>query len=277
MTTRLTFLGTGGGRHTTMYQTRCTGGMLLEHGGHVLHIDPGPGALVQMNRIHYDLGRTESVIVSHCHPDHCSDAPSVIEGMTHGGWERRGHLYGSATVMEGEGGLGPCISKYHLGLVAGHRTVRGGDVVDIDGMTAEVTEARHSDPTTVGFKFHTGDGIIGYTCDTEFTEGIAQQYRGCRVLVQNVTTPSGNRIDYHLCTDTAAEICRIARPELCVFVHLGIVMIRRGPAKEAGICEERSGVRTVAGEDLMVLDLAEDIVFGRAETYGSEWYPAWSP
>ena len=86
MVYRITFLGTGGGRHTTMYQTRCTGGMLFEHGepSHFLHIDPGPGALTQMRRIHYDLGRTESVIISHAHPDHYSDAPSVIEGMTRG-------------------------------------------------------------------------------------------------------------------------------------------------------------------------------------------------
>jgi ribonuclease BN (tRNA processing enzyme) len=93
MVFRITFLGTGGGRHTTMYQTRCTGGMLVEHGnGKHLHIDPGPGALTQMKRIHYDLTRTESLIVSHAHPDHYSDAESVIEGMTFGGWKRRGCL-----------------------------------------------------------------------------------------------------------------------------------------------------------------------------------------
>ena len=82
MSFRITFLGTGGGRHTTMYQVRSTGGMLIEHDGRFLHVDPGPGALTQMHRIRYDLTRTESLIVSHCHPDHYSDAESVLEGMS---------------------------------------------------------------------------------------------------------------------------------------------------------------------------------------------------
>ena len=82
MSFRITFLGTGGGRYTTMYQIRSTGGMLIEHDGRFLHVDPGPGALTQMQRIHYDLHETESLIVSHCHPDHYSDAESVLEGMS---------------------------------------------------------------------------------------------------------------------------------------------------------------------------------------------------
>ena len=101
MTFRITFLGTGGGRHTTMYQVRSTGGMLIEHDGKMLNVDPGPGALVQMHRIHYDVGNTSSLIVSHCHPDHYSDAESVAEGMSRGGWKKGGHIFGSPMVIEG--------------------------------------------------------------------------------------------------------------------------------------------------------------------------------
>ena len=77
--------------------------MLIEHGDPVMrmHVDPGPGALTQMRRIRYDVGSTDSVVISHAHPDHYSDGPCVIEGMTRGGWVKRGHLYGSPTVIEG--------------------------------------------------------------------------------------------------------------------------------------------------------------------------------
>ncbi len=279
MTVRITFLGTGGGRHTTMYQTRCTGGMLMEHGNpvHRLHIDPGPGALVQMNRIRYDLGKTESVIISHAHPDHYGDSPSVIEGMTRGGWKKRGHVYGSPTVITGEGGLGPCVSQYHQSLVEGVQVFRPGDVLNVDGMQVDICKAKHSDPTNVGFRFHTDAGIISYVSDTEFTEEIARQYIGSRVLILPVTTPHGNQIKFHLCTDTAIEFCRIVRPELCIFIHLGIVMIRQGPANEARYCQERSGVRTVAGEDRMVLEAGEILRLGQARAHSGEWYPRWSP
>ena len=280
MVYRITFLGTGGGRHTTMYQTRCTGGMLFEHGepSHYLHIDPGPGALTQMRRIHYDLGKTESVIISHDHPDHYSDAPSVIEGMTRGGWVKRGSTYGSPSVIEGMEGLGPCLSPYHLGLTERTVSFRPGDVLDVDGMKTEICKAKHSDPCNVGFRFDTPYGVVSYVSDTDYDEEIGEQYKGSRVLILPVTTPHNNRIKYHLCTDTAIEMVDQVKPELCIFIHLGIVMIKHDPAGQAAMCENATGVRTVAGEDLMTLDIDHELSLGKAQTYSDdEWIPGWAP
>ncbi len=277
MTFRITFLGTGGGRHTTMYQVRSTGGMLIEHDGKMLNVDPGPGALTQMHRIRYDVCDTSSLIISHCHPDHYSDAECVAEGMSRGGWKKRGHIYGSPTVIEGQGGLGPCLSKYHLGIVEGYSVFRPGDTLDVDGMQVDIKFAKHSDPTNVGFVFHTGNGLVSYVSDTEFTEEIAKQYIGSRVLILPVTTPYGNRIKYHLCTDDAISFIDIVRPELAIFIHLGVVIIRRGPESEARMTEERTGVRTVAGHDLMVLDVGEELTLSDAEICDEEWIPGSSP
>lgn len=274
---RITFLGTGGGRHTTMYQVRSTGGMLIEHDGRFLHVDPGPGALTQMHRIRYDLTRTDSVIVSHCHPDHYSDAESVIEGMTRGGWTRRGSLYGSQTVLRGNGRLGPCISDYHQGIVSSVSVFEPGDVLDVDGMRVEICRADHSDPTNVGFRFHTEDGIVSYVSDTAYSDEIADQYIGSRVLLLPVTTPTGNRIKYHLCTDDALTFVERVRPELAIFIHLGVVIIRRGPDKEAESVERATGIRTIAAHDLMVLDVGREFELSDAETFEGEWIPDSSP
>lgn len=274
---RITFLGTGGGRHTTMYQVRSTGGMLIEHDGRFLHVDPGPGALTQMHRIRYDLTRTDSVIVSHCHPDHYSDAESVIEGMTRGGWTRRGSLYGSQTVLRGNGRLGPCISDYHQGIVSSVSVFEPGDVLDVDGMRVDICRADHSDPTNVGFRFHTADGIVSYVSDTAYSDEIADQYIGSRVLLLPVTTPTGNRIKYHLCTDDALTFVERVRPELAIFIHLGVVIIRRGPDKEAASVERATGIRTIAAHDLMVLDVGKELELSDAETFEGEWIPDSSP
>ena len=274
---RITFLGTGGGRHTTMYQVRSTGGMLIEHDGRFLHVDPGPGALTQMHRIRYDLTRTDSVIVSHCHPDHYSDAESVIEGMTRGGWTRRGSLYGSQTVLRGNGRLGPCISDYHQGIVSSVSVFEPGDVLDVDGMRVDICRADHSDPTNVGFRFHTEDGIVSYVSDTAYSDEIADQYIGSRALLLPVTTPTGNRIKYHLCTDDALTFVERVRPELAIFIHLGVVIIRRGPDKEAESVERATGIRTIAAHDLMVLDVGRELELSDAETFEGEWIPDSSP
>lgn len=263
-----------------MYQTRSTGGMLFEHGDpvHYLHIDPGPGALTQMKRIRYDLGKTESVIISHAHPDHYSDAPSVIEGMTRGGWEKRGSVYGSPTVMEGVDNLGPCLSPYHLGLAAHTSSIRAGDVLCIDGMMTEICRARHSDPFNVGFRFRTQHGIVSYLSDTEYDDDIGRQYLGSRVLILPVTTPHGNRINYHMCTDDAVRIAELVRPELCIFIHAGIVMLRHHPDLQAKMVEDATGVRTVAARDLMVLDVDRELTVSDAKTYDDDlWFPDWAP
>ena len=275
----ITFLGTGGGRHTTIYQTRSTGGMLIRNGDRYIHMDPGPGALTNMHAIHYDPGLTESVVISHCHPDHYSDAPSVIEGMTHGGWVRRGHVYGSRSVIEGDGRLGPALSPYHLGLAEDVRSFSPGDVIEMAGLQVDITRAVHNDPTNVGFRIHTEHGIVSYLSDTEYHEDVGEQYIGSRVLILPVTTPMGNIIKGHMSTDGAISICRQVKPELAVFIHLGVVMLENEPYRQAEMCQEASGVRTVIGEDLMVLKVGEEIAFSRAKTYPPEefWVPEWCP
>jgi len=271
---KVTFLGTGGGRHTTMYQTRCTGGMIFEHSnGKHLHIDPGPGAVTQMNRIHYDPALTDSVIVSHAHPDHYSDAEVVIEGLTFGGWKKRGCLYGSPTVMKGEGTLGPCISKYHMSIIRETAVLHPGDVLNIDGMETEICRAEHSDPTNIGFKFKTDCGIVSYVSDTSYSESIADQYKGTRVLILPTTTPDDLKIPYHMCTDDAILFIDRVKPELAVFTHLGIVMIKRDPSVQAEKAEKATGIRTIAAKDLTVLDIGEKISISEAKTYDDEWIP----
>ena len=45
---KLTFLGSGGGRFATITQKRMTGGFRIDDiDGMNIHVDPGPGALVE--------------------------------------------------------------------------------------------------------------------------------------------------------------------------------------------------------------------------------------
>ena len=260
--TKFTFLGTGGGRHTTMFQARSTGGFLIETG-------------TNMCQIGYDLRQTDAVIVSHCHPDHYSDAQVVIEGMTYGGWRRRGEIYGSVSVMEGFEGLGPMMSPYHKNLAERIFTLRPGDRYDIAGLDTEIMRADHNDPTNVGFRFHTKDGIISYVSDTYYSDEIAEQYKGSRVVFLPITTPTGNRIKGHMCTDDAIPFLNIVKPELCIFIHLGIVILKQDPVKQAKIVEEATGVRTIAGEDLMTLDVGKELKLGKLTPCKPEWNSAW--
>ena len=276
MTFRVVLLGTGGGRHTTMFQARSTGGYLIFSDTGRVHIDPGPGALTNMCQMPYDLRQTDAVVISHCHPDHYSDAPCVIEGMTYGGWVKRGAVYGTKSVMEGEGKLGPCLSPYHLTIPQETHLIKEGDRLEIAGIPTEITRADHSDPCNVGFRFDTGNGIFSYVSDTAYSDEIADQYRGSRVLLLPVTTPLDRRIKFHLCTEDAIKFINRVRPELTVFIHLGIAVLKVGPESQAELAEKETGCRVIAGRDLMQIDIGKEIEITDIEPHKPEWNDAWN-
>ena len=265
MSTELTFIGTGGGRYATIYQTRSTGGLVLSSNGSRIHIDPGPGALTNMSRIGMDPAGTDAVLISHCHPDHYSDSEVLIEGMCKGGISKKGEIVGSVSVMEGHEGLGPRLTPYHFRMVNRASTVRPGDSLQICDIRTDITPSLHSDGTAVGFKFHTLDGIVSYVCDTHFREDIMNAYKGSRVIILPITRPTKARIRCHLCTEDAVRFADSLKPDLILFAHMGVRMIQEGPEQEAAYVENRTGVRTVAADDLMTIMISDDIAVSRAK------------
>ena len=83
-----------------MTQARATGGIHVQADEN-MHIDPGPGALIAMKKYNLDPTKTRTLIVSHCHTDHYSDAEVLVEAMTNGGTQKRGSIYGSESVIKG--------------------------------------------------------------------------------------------------------------------------------------------------------------------------------
>ncbi|HEX9708645.1 MAG TPA: MBL fold metallo-hydrolase [Candidatus Thermoplasmatota archaeon] len=263
----LKFLGTGGGRFATMYQARSTGGCLLEAGTRV-HIDPGPGALLRARQEGEDPTRTRAVLVTHAHPDHYTEAEVVIEAMTRGGTARRGTFVGSVSALEGTESHDAVLSRYHRSRPEQAFAVRPGEHFKLGEVTVRATVSHHRDETTVGFRFATPEGVIGYVADTALEEDVIRAHRGSRVLVLPATRPRGKRIAWHLCTEDVAQAVAAIRPEVALLNHLGLKMVRTGPDEEARWVEEQTGVRTVAASDGMRATVSDSIEIGRMERVG---------
>jgi len=257
--TRLTLLGTGGGRFATVTQERATGGIYLEDGVS-LHIDPGPGSLVMMKRARLDPMRTDGILVSHCHPDHYTDTEVLLEAMTNGTHVQRGFLAASVSVLEGDGTIGPAVSAYHRSAVDDVHVLRVGDRTEVGHIRVTATPAYHSDPTTVGFRLETTNGEVGYVPDTTLHDDVIEANKGVRVLVVPLTRPLRSRIDHHLCTEDAAVLVEGVKPELALLNHLGLKLLREDPEMQAEWIAKKSGVRTVAGQDLMRIRLTDRII-----------------
>lgn len=254
--TDLTFLGTGGGRFTTISQLRQTGGMYLRDRGLAANIDPGPGALVHMHRYGLDPTKTNAVLVTHAHPDHVTDAAILLEGITRGGLDRTGTLVAAASVTEGvplpDGRrIGPVLTAYHKEMMANCHTVVPGDKVTLEGMY-ELTATRqfHSDPATVGFQIKLTNGQFSYIPDTAYHDEIADWHKGSRLVVCQMTRGGPHRIPWHMCTDDVQRIAEQIQPRLLLLTHFGYKTLKESdPGTWAQQVTEKTGVPTVAARD----------------------------
>ena len=257
MITKFRFLGTGGGRFSTVFQSRATGGIYLESGVRI-HIDPGPCTVGMFKNYGINPTKIDYLLISHAHPDHYSDGEVIIEGMTQGGRKRRGMLIGAESVINGMGDIGPSISRYHLSLI-NHRIMRPGDFMNLGPIDLEATPSIHSDPATIGFKIHTQNGVISYVADTSLSDEVIDAHKGARILILPVTRPRRSRIDWHLSTEDAVEFIKRIEPELTFFTHFGLKMIRAEPEIEAYWAQEESGYRVIAAKDGMRVSMGTRI------------------
>ncbi|MEM3770344.1 MAG: MBL fold metallo-hydrolase [Candidatus Bathyarchaeia archaeon] len=254
------FLGTGGGRFTTITQKRRTAGIRIIGENLNLHLDPGPGALVYSISEGLDPQKLNAIFVSHCHPDHYTDAEVMIEAMTRGMTKKRGVLAASKSVLKGSDVCEPSISKYHQQMLEQIIEAVPSMRFQAADVAISAAEARHTDPDAVGFRFETKEfGDFAYTSDTEYFEGIGKYYRGARLLMLCIMRPAGKPWKGHMTTEDAIKIIEEARPEQAVLTHLGMQMIFQGPAREAKIIEEKTGTPTVAAIDGMRLIFGEKI------------------
>ena len=254
------FLGTGGGRFATITQKRRTAGIRIIGEGLNLHLDPGPGALVYSVNEGLDPQKLDAVFVSHSHPDHYTDAEVLIEAMTRGMTRKRGLLAASRSVLNGSNTCEASISKYHQQMPQQKIEAVPNMKFQVASVNVSVTEARHTDPDAVGFRFETVDfGDFAYTSDTEYFEGIGKYYEGVRLLILCVMRPAGKPWKGHMTTNDAIKIIEEISPEQAVLTHLGMQMIFKGPANEAKLIKEKTGVPTVAAVDGMRINFGEAI------------------
>jgi len=257
---QIVFLGTGGGRFAMITQRRRTAGIRIISEKANVHLDPGPGALVYSIKEGLDPQKLNGILVSHCHPDHYTDAEVLIEAMTRGMTRKRGVLAAPRRVLKGSETCQRVISTYHQSMPEQTLILEKGVEFQIQDLKIKSTEARHTEPDTVGFRFETtAFGDFAYTSDTEYFEGIGEYYRGVRLLLLCVMRPSGKPWKGHMTTDDAIKIVREAGPEQVIITHLGMQMIFQSPFKEAKKIQEKTSVPTLAAMDGMRVMLAEEI------------------
>ncbi len=272
MPTRLLFLGTGGGRTVTRLQARNTGGFFIEaknkDSSSSLYVDPGPGAIVHANKLKLKLYKLTCLFVSHAHIDHSNDANMIIEAMTLGMNKKRGIVLGSISVIEGYESIEKVLTEYHKSGLEKVLAVKKDDVINFEAFSLRVTEAKHTDPTCVGFITNIEDDEgsikIGYSADTIFSEEIAKQYKNCDLLILNCLHDVNKYKDMdvayakHIDKEDAVKFLKIAKPKECIIQHYGMGIVKKGPEKIAREIENKAGIKVHAIKDYDEFLITED-------------------
>ncbi len=229
------------------------------------HIDPGPGALVNTYQAGLDPTRVRTVLVSHAHPDHYTDAEVMIEAMTSGATRRRGSLIASKSVLRGNDLCGPSVSAYHQKAPSEVIEVAPGQRFKFGEYEGEAIKVLHTDPDAVGFRFHLPQGDLCYTSDTEYFDELGDECRGVKLLILAVLRPRRDPCKGHLAADEAVKVLSRASPEFCIITNFGAKLISANPPAEAEYIQQETGIPTVAATDFMRVEIAEGVRIRRRE------------
>lgn len=249
----LIFLGTGGGRVNLIRQWRSTGGFRINSKVARIHVDPGPGALLQSLKYRQDPFKLDCIIVTHDHIDHCNDAALLIEAMTGYAMKQRGIFIGSEHTIEGDQDNDRSVSKYHLSKPEVVYVAQFGErkkfKTEKGEFEIEIIKTKHDEPTAFGFRIFIDNLVVGYTGDTEYSPELAREFVGCDYLIINCLKPSEDGIPDHLKSSDVVEILKNAKPKFAILSHMGMKLLRAGPEKEASAIAKTSGILCVAARD----------------------------
>lgn len=239
----------------TITQRRMTGGFRIDGiNDKNLHLDPGPGALVRSYQFGVNPLKLHGILVSHSHTDHYSDAEVLIEAMTRGMTRKKGMVIGSQSVINGYQKWGPCISEYHLSK-SEVKSMEAGDTFRFDDIKITATPTIHGDPKNIGLRLEWDGFTLSYTSDTAYFEDLHQHHQDADVLIASVIRPDNEKIRGHLCADEFQLLLEETSPKLAIMTHLGMKFITDHPVQEAINITRKTGIKTLAAQDGMVLNL----------------------
>jgi ribonuclease BN (tRNA processing enzyme) len=254
MEPKIIFLGVAGDYYVVGKQARCSGGIIVQFGDFQLHLDPGPGALLRDKMCMVNPRENTAILVSHSHISHCSEVNALISATTANGLDKTAVLICSKSLTQGLAGQAPYLTDFHKNSVEKVIAVEKGNQIGINKIEIDVLEARHSDPTAVGYKMVTPGLSIVYSGDTEYFEDMKNQYKGANILILNVQEPFGKKSEGRLSADDAVKIFSEVKPKLGIITHFGAKMVVFDPMSAARDIQRQTGVQIVAAKDGLVVD-----------------------
>lgn len=201
---------------------RPASGYLVSGGGTTVLLDVGPGvAMALQDAVAPD--DLDGIVVSHVHPDHCSDLFALFNLYRFGPTARRG-----LPVFLPEGAAARLAAflraetGHELYSVFDFRTVRPGDESRVGALDLAFGAAVHPIPSLVTAVGYLGRRLV-YTGDTGPGADVEEMSRGADLLLAEATyqgEAEPGRWPYHMLASEAGELAAAAGVSRLVVCHV---------------------------------------------------------
>ena len=218
-----------------------TSGYLLEAGDGFFQFDLGSGVLSRLTALTAPESLT-ALFLSHWHFDHAADVPVLMYRL-----EALGKSLPVFAPKDPGSALFRTVSAAGCFRLA---TVAPGDVLSFGDVRIAVTAARHPVPA-VGFRVESEGKRFGYTGDTNTLPSLAEDYRGCGLLLADGLFPASAWTEEkpHLSAELAASLAEEAGVGRLVVTHLNPLFAPETLLREARALH-RDACLAAAGETI---------------------------
>ncbi|MFT4310954.1 MAG: hypothetical protein ACMXYC_04970 [Candidatus Woesearchaeota archaeon] len=234
MHAQLTFLGTAGDASTMGKQLLASGGIILLHDHLQLHIDPGPGSLVQYPRAQLSVRNTDIIMTTQDALLYAHDVHAVVQGMTVGGLDRKGvFIHGPIAYKS--------IHKEYLTAIERTISLQHTDTVGIN----EVTIYPFINEQHTAYIIDTQEYKVGISGPKLLNKQSVAFFKGVDILVV-YASPT-----YTI--EQLGDFIDTISPRLVVLTHFSIKMMQ-DTLYYARTLQRNTAVQCIAAKDLLTLN-----------------------
>lgn len=215
---QLTVLGSSGTYPTA---GRPASGYLVTHEGTRLWMDAGPGTYGALCQ-EMDPRHLDAVLLTHRHPDHCTDIFALFHASAYGDRE-----VGGLPLIVPDG-LADHLCDFVPGSsdtmrkVFAFMPVGGGDTVDIATLQISIEMAAHP-PPTIAPRIAAGGKTLTYTADTGPSPSLEEHASGSDLLLAEASLPGPRdaaALPHHMTGSEAGAMAARAGVRKLMLTHI---------------------------------------------------------
>lgn len=247
----LIFLGTGGGRIVVFQGIRKSGGVLIRKGRATILVDPGPGALNGILKEKIYPNKLSALWLTHKDLDHTGEVNILIEGMTEGGFKKRGKVFAPSEVFK-DGIILEYLKKY----IEEIEEIKPLNTYKIEDIVIKTSPYHlHRDVECMGFIIENIN--LGYVVDTLPREDILGFYKGVDTLVLHTVLLSPKKGVYHISIEDVPFVFEVIKPKKLILTHFGMRVLMYGVQKIKRELEDRFKIPVLMAYDGMKMRFDE--------------------